>query len=240
MTFGAGQDVARGFSLQRFFDFLLAGAGLMLLSPLLAATALAVRLSSRGSAFFAQQRVGLRGRLFQIRKFRTMVDGAPQLGTTVTASGDRRITPVGRLLRRAKLDELPQLYNVLRGDMSLVGPRPEVPEIVANYTAEMRRIFEIRPGITSLASLHLRDEEAILAQTRDPDRFYEEVLVPLKVRIALEHVDRASFWFDFRVLLQTVWMLTPLGRIWPVPAHPLVRELKRRLAEGKELLNERS
>jgi lipopolysaccharide/colanic/teichoic acid biosynthesis glycosyltransferase len=157
-----------------------------------------------------------------------MVNHAEQIGTSVTASKDPRITPVGKILRRTKLDELPQLINVFKGDMSLVGPRPDVPEIVRNYTPEMRRIFRIRPGITSVATVHLRDEEEIVAKVPEPDRFYEEVLVPLKVRMALEHVDRNSIAFDLKILCQTVWMVT-LGKWWPIEEHREIAKLKRRL-----------
>jgi lipopolysaccharide/colanic/teichoic acid biosynthesis glycosyltransferase len=157
-----------------------------------------------------------------------MVDRAESLGTSVTAGNDSRITPIGRILRRKKLDELPQLINVFKGDMSLVGPRPDVPEIVEKYSSEMRRIFSIRPGITSVATLHLRDEEEILAKVKNPDTFYEEVLVPLKVRMAMEHVEKDSLWFDMKILLQTVWMLT-LGRFRPIELHPEILKLKRKL-----------
>jgi len=160
-----------------------------------------------------------------------MVDGAEVMGTSVTAGNDPRITPIGRALRRTKLDELLQLLNVLKGDMSLVGPRPDVPEIVENYTNEMKRIFEIRPGITSVATLHLRDEEGILERMKDPDKFYEDVLVPLKVKLAMEHVDKNSFWFDMKILVQTVWILT-LGRMWPIEEHPEAAKLKSEIEDA--------
>jgi lipopolysaccharide/colanic/teichoic acid biosynthesis glycosyltransferase len=155
-----------------------------------------------------------------------MVDKAEVLGSSVTTGRDPRVTPVGRILRKTKLDELPQLFNVLKGDMSFVGPRPDVPEITDKYTVEMKRVFNIRPGITSVATLHFRNEEDILAKVEDPDRFYEEVVVPLKVDLAMEHVRKNFFWFDFQILLQTVWALTPIGRAWPVKEHPLVKEFR--------------
>lgn len=157
-----------------------------------------------------------------------MVAYAERLGTSVTTRKDPRITRIGRFLRKTKLDELPQLWNVLKGDMSLVGPRPDVPEIVQKYTPEMKRIFQIRPGITSVATLHLRDEEAILARVHDPDRFYEDVLVPLKVKLSMEHVDRNSFAFDLKILFQTIWMLT-LGRWWPIKEHPAIAKLREKI-----------
>ncbi|BBO18553.1 sugar transferase [Candidatus Brocadia pituitae] len=154
-----------------------------------------------------------------------MVVNADRIGTSVTTGHDTRITKVGRILRRTKLDELPQLWNVLKGDMSFVGPRPDVPEIVNNYSGAMKRILEVRPGITSSASLHLRNEEDLLSLAKEPDKAYEEIFVPAKVRLAMEHVQRKSFLFDFRILFQTVWALTG-GRIWPSKEHPVVKEIK--------------
>lgn len=214
--------------MKRFFDLILVCIGLVLAAPLIGVVALIVKTTSAGPIFFKQDRVGFKERVFQVYKFRTMVYGADAMGTLVTAGNDPRITPIGRVLRRTKLDELPQLFNVLKGDMSLVGPRPDVSEIVNNYTSEMRRIFNVHPGITSVATLHLRDEEGILAKVGDPDKYYEEVLVPLKVKLAMEHVDKDTFWFDMKILVQTVWMLT-LGRLWPIEEHPEVAELKRKL-----------
>ncbi|MBC8394162.1 MAG: sugar transferase [Deltaproteobacteria bacterium] len=216
--------------MKRVFDLISSGIGLILAAPLIGAVALLIKVTSPGSMFFGQERVGFSERVFRVFKFRTMVDRADAMGTSVTAGNDPRITPIGRILRRTKLDELPQLINVFRGDMSLVGPRPDVPEIVENYSPEMRRIFSIKPGITSVATLHLRDEEGILAKVEDPDKFYEDILVPLKVKLAMEHVDRNSFWFDMKILLQTVWMLT-LGRFWPIEVHPEVESLKRQIQE---------
>ena len=126
----------------------------------------------------------------------------------MTTARDKRITPVGRFLRRTKLDELPQLWNVFVGEMSLVGPRPDVPEIVATYNSDMLRIFDVRPGITSNATIHLRHEEMLLALSPVPDEVYELVLVPFKVALAMEHVDRESFVFDLGILGKTIWALT--------------------------------
>ena len=190
--------------------------------------AMGIRSTSRGSIFYRQERVGLGEKVFRIYKFRTMVDRADEIGGSVTTQNDRRITPTGGVLRKFKFDELPQLINVFSGDMSLVGPRPDVPEIVNNYTPEMRRIFQVRPGITSIATFHLRDEEALLAKISDPDTFYEEVLVPLKVKLAMEHVDRNSFAFDLKILCQTIWILT-VGRWCQVKEHPAVARIKNSL-----------
>ncbi len=192
----------------RALDVALSALALIVLSPLLLLVALAVRIDSPGPALYRQVRVGRRGAPFRIVKFRTMVDGAERQGTTVTAGGDRRVTRLGRMLRRSKLDELPQLLNVLRGDMSLVGPRPDVPEIIAGYTADMRRILEVRPGLTSVASLDLADEESLLALAPDPDAFYARVVVPAKVRLSMRHVDDRSLGLYLAVVAATALKLT--------------------------------
>jgi lipopolysaccharide/colanic/teichoic acid biosynthesis glycosyltransferase len=224
--------------MKRAFDFGAALVGLVILSPLLAVIALAVKLSSPGSILYAQTRVGLHGRHFKLYKFRSMVTNADKLGTSVTTSVDRRITPVGRFLRKTKLDELPQLWNVVRGDMSLVGPRPDVPEIVATYTPEMRRIFEVLPGMTSQASLYLRDEEQLLSLTETPDDLYVSVLVPAKVDLAMEHVQRQSFWFDLLILVKTLAAVA-FGRLWslhePVGL-TVLRESFKKKGNAKRLL----
>ena len=213
--------------LKRIFDFVAVCLGLTMISPIMAAIAILIKTTSHGPIFFRQDRVGLQEEVFKVYKFRTMVEGAEEMGTSVTTRNDFRITSVGRLIRKTKLDELPQLINVFKGEMSLVGPRPDVSGIVEKYTPEMRRIFQVRPGITSAATLHLRDEEGILARVHDPDSFYEEVLVPLKVRLAMEHVDKNSLTFDLRILCQTIWMLT-LGRWRPLEENRAVAELKKR------------
>ena len=221
--------------MKRFFDITAAGIGLIFIAPIITIFGLLIRTTSIGPVFFRQNRVGLNGKIFLVYKFRTMVDRAEDLGTSVTTGNDARITPLGRFLRRTKLDEFPQLINVFNGDMSLVGPRPDVPEIINNYTSEMRRIFNVRPGITSIATLHLRDEEGVLAKVEDSDSFYEEIMVPLKVKLAMEHVDKDSFWFDIKILFQTLWMLT-LGRWWPIEEHPEVVELNKKLTADRDLL----
>jgi lipopolysaccharide/colanic/teichoic acid biosynthesis glycosyltransferase len=211
----------RIFDMKRLFDFCGAFVGLLLVSPVMMAIALAIAISSRGPLLFSQHRVGRRGRPFRVYKFRSMVHNAAQLGTSVTTAVDHRITGIGRILRRTKLDELPQLWNVLKGDMSFVGPRPDVPEIVDRYTPEMRHILDVRPGITSIATLYLRDEESLLALSSDPDRVYEEILVPFKVALALQHAERDAFLFDMKILLHTTWALS-LGRFFPPPGKDLV------------------
>jgi lipopolysaccharide/colanic/teichoic acid biosynthesis glycosyltransferase len=215
--------------LKRVFDFVAVCFGLVVVSPLIAIIALLLKATSPGPVFFQHNRVGRHGKVFRAYKFRTMVEGADRMGTSVTTSDDPRITAIGRILRTTKMDELPQLVNVFKGDMSLVGPRPEVAEIVENYAPEMKRVFQVRPGITSLATLHLKDEEEILAQVPDPDQFYENVLVPLKVQLAMEHVNRNSFSFDLRILCQTMWTVT-LGRWWPIEEHQTISELNEKLS----------
>lgn len=212
--------------MKRFFDLIASFWGIMFFLPLMVIIAVLIKLTSRGAVLYAQKRVGLHEKIFFVYKFRTMVEKADTLGTSVTTDFDPRITPVGRVLRKTKLDELPQLFNVFKGDMSFVGPRPDVPEITAKYTPAMKQIFAVRPGITSVATLHFRHEEEILAKVPDPDKFYDNVVVPLKVELAMEHVRRNSFWFDLSILLQTVWVLTPFEGLCPVKEPEIVRVFK--------------
>jgi len=195
---------------KRALDLAAALAGLLLLAPLFALIAVAIKLDSRGPVFFRQERVGRHGRPFRIFKFRTMTVEQPPGGVQVTVAGDRRITRVGALLRRTKLDELAQLIDVLRGTMSLVGPRPEVPRYVAHYPPQWReRLLSVRPGITDFASVRYRDENELLAGASDPEREYIEVILPTKLKYALHYVDRPTFANDLRVLgltLSTVFV----------------------------------
>jgi lipopolysaccharide/colanic/teichoic acid biosynthesis glycosyltransferase len=221
----------------RIFDVIVALVGIIILSPLFIITIFLIKISSPGPIIFSQKRVGHKGRLFNLYKFRSMVVNAEQLGTSVTTGKDPRITGIGKILRKTKLDELPQLWNVLKGDMSFVGPRPDVPEIVNNYNLGMRRILEVRPGITSNATLHLRNEEDLLSLASDPDRAYEEIFLPAKVQLAMEHVNRKSFLFDFSVLIQTIWALT-VGRIWPQQEHPFVAEIRAQIMEQNKTVED--
>jgi lipopolysaccharide/colanic/teichoic acid biosynthesis glycosyltransferase len=214
--------------MKRLFDLICSFVGILVAAPLLLIVAVVIKLTSKGPVSYSQKRTGLHEKIFRVYKFRTMVDKADTMGTSVTTGADPRITPIGRILRKTKLDELPQLFNVLKGDMSFVGPRPDVPEITAKYTPEMKKIFSVRPGITSLATLHFRHEEEILAKVPDPDKFYDDVVVPLKVELAMEHVRRNSFLFDLLVLVQTVWALTPFGKIWPIRELEAVQQFKDR------------
>lgn len=188
---------------KRVFDVVLSLTGLVLLSPLLLAVAVWVKLDSPGPVFFRQERVGRHGVPFRIHKFRTMVHGGQ--GAQITVGADRRITRAGAVLRRAKLDELPQLIDVLKGDMSLVGPRPEVPRYVAMYPAALRdKVLSVRPGITDIASLEYRDESERLALAADPEQEYVNVVLPAKLQLAAQYVDRASLAFDLQLILRTM------------------------------------
>ncbi len=189
--------------LPRAVDVALSFAGLVVAAPILVFAGLGVALSSKGPVLFRQERVGRDGSRFHVLKLRTMRSGAG--GPAVTAGDDRRITPFGRLLRRTKVDELPQLWNVLAGDMALVGPRPEIPAYADLTGAIWRRVLEVRPGITDPVSLRLRFEEELLASVPgDRARFYREVLVPFKTRKYLEYQSIRSPWSDLRVLFLTV------------------------------------
>ncbi|MBZ0165844.1 MAG: sugar transferase [Candidatus Omnitrophica bacterium] len=212
--------------MKRIFDIFGSLLGLLVFAPLLLIVGILIKLTSKGPVIFSQVRTGLNEKAFYVYKFRTMVNQADKIGSSVTTGKDPRITPVGRILRRIKFDELPQLYNVLKGDMSFVGPRPDVPEITMDYTTEMKRVLQVRPGITSVATLHFRNEEELLAKVSDPNKFYEEIVVPLKVELTMEHVRNNSFLFDFKILLQTIWMLTPLGKVWPIKEHEVVKTFK--------------
>jgi lipopolysaccharide/colanic/teichoic acid biosynthesis glycosyltransferase len=193
---------------KRLFDIIGAALALGLLWPLLVAVALWIRLDSPGPALFRQQRVGRGGRLFAIHKFRTMVADAPQLGPPLTVGADQRITRAGAFLRRSKIDELPQLLDVLAGDMSLVGPRPELPAYVAHYPADLReRVLAVRPGITDPVSLALADEGELLARAADPEREYVEVLLPQKLRAAAAYAEHATLWTDLQVIGRTLHLL---------------------------------
>jgi lipopolysaccharide/colanic/teichoic acid biosynthesis glycosyltransferase len=188
--------------MKRAIDLTLAIPGLILVSPLLAVAAVAIKLESPGPGLYRGVRVGRDGRQFRIVKLRSMSAGADQSGPAVTRAGDPRITRVGRFLRRTKLDELPQLWNVIRGDMSLVGPRPEHPDYVRLYTPDQRRVLSVRPGITSQTSLTFHDEERMLAE-KGGQSAYAEVLLPQKLALDLEYVEHRSVGGDLRILGQT-------------------------------------
>ena len=192
---------------KRLFDIFASAAGLLVLSPLFVLLAVLVKWGDGGPVFFRQQRVGQKGKLFWILKFRSMVLNAEKLGLSVTRDGDPRVTLVGRWLRKTKLDELPQLWNVLRGDMSLVGPRPEVPQYVNAYTEGQKRVLELKPGITDLATLEFRNEEELLRTAPDAERFYLEVCVPRKIELNLAYASNATVWRDVQIILQTLGIM---------------------------------
>jgi lipopolysaccharide/colanic/teichoic acid biosynthesis glycosyltransferase len=191
--------------MKRLFDFLISLAGLIIISPVLIVLALLVRAASRGPVFYQQERVGLEGRIFMLLKFRTMVINADTLGSSVTVKDDPRITPVGRFLRKFKLDELPQLINVLKGDMSFVGPRPDVQGFADKLRGEDRIILNVRPGITGPATLKYRNEEELLAKQANPDKYNAEVIYPDKVRLNREYVKNYSFWKDIGYIIETIF-----------------------------------
>jgi lipopolysaccharide/colanic/teichoic acid biosynthesis glycosyltransferase len=197
---------------KRLFDIAVAAAGLVVLGPLLLAIALLVRADSPGPALFRQVRVGRDGRPFRILKFRTMAQAAGAPPSPITVGRDPRITRLGAVLRAWKLDELPQLMNVLAGDMSLVGPRPELPDYVGTYPPATRRIvLSVRPGITDPASLAYRDEAALLAAVADPLAHYRDVILPRKLALNVAYVRERSFAGDLRLIAQTVAALFERG-----------------------------
>ena len=205
MTWPArGREYVEG-RLKRGLDFSASLIALLVMSPAFLVLGVLVFLTSGHPVLFAQERVGRRGRPFRLFKFRTMRTGADR-GLPITAEGDIRITRLGRLLRPAKLDELPQLWNVLRGDMSLVGPRPEVPRYVAAYTPEQRGVLDARPGLTDPATVHFVEEEAILGAVEPARRegYYIHEILPRKLRMNLEYLERASLGYDLRLVLQTL------------------------------------
>ena len=187
---------------KRLFDVLVSAAALLLLSPLFLGVAIAIKLSSPGPIFYRAVRVGRHGVPFKLYKFRSMVVNADKIGAGITTAHDPRITPIGRFLRRTKLDELPQLINVLRGEMSLVGPRPEDPRYVALYTEEQRRVLRARPGMTSLASVRYRNEQALLSGDDWETRYIQQIM-PDKLAIDLQYMERATLLSDLGVLWQT-------------------------------------
>lgn len=213
----------------RSVEALAALVGLIITAPVLALAALGIAFTSRGRIIFRQSRVGQDGRLFVLYKFRTMRTG--QVGPQVTAGDDSRITYVGRLLRKTKMDELPELWNVLKGDMSLVGPRPEVPRYVDLNNSKWQRVLKVRPGITDPLTLRLRNEEELLAKVKgDRERFYLESLQPFKLRGYLEYLHRRSWQNDMRILWSTC-----IAVIFPKTASdPLMNEILACKEEGTE------
>jgi lipopolysaccharide/colanic/teichoic acid biosynthesis glycosyltransferase len=190
--------------LKRLLDVFFCVFGLLILSPVLAVISCLVWVQSGRPILYRGVRTGLNGKPFEMLKFRTMYVGAEQLGGSSTAETDPRITPIGAVLRRFKLDELPQLLNVIRGEMSLVGPRPEVYEYTDLYSEEERLILNVRPGITDHASIKFRNLDKILATSRDPDQYYKDVIRPQKNQLRLHYARKHNLWIDFKLVCNTV------------------------------------
>lgn len=197
------------FTVKRAFDIIMATIGILVLWPLGILIAIAVMLNSRGPALFMQKRIGQHGKMFDCIKFRTMYSGASKNGSITTAS-DMRITPLGKYLRKFKLDELPQLLNVLSGKMSFVGPRPDVPGYADRLEGEDRKILLLRPGITGPASIYFRNEEELLAVVKDPLAYNDQVIWPKKVQLNQEYLENWSFWKDIGFILITI--IPPLDK----------------------------
>jgi lipopolysaccharide/colanic/teichoic acid biosynthesis glycosyltransferase len=204
--------------MKRAFDLVFASLGCLLLLPLLLLLAAAIMVGSPGPVFYRGKRIGLAGKPFRIFKFRTMIVDAEQKGGSSTSDSDSRITNVGRWMRKYKFDELPQLFNVILGEMSFVGPRPEVEYYVNMYTQDEKAILTVRPGITDWASIWNSDEGAVLAASPDPDKAYLELIRPEKIRLQLKYVHSRSFATDLRILLETAKVLLHRDRLSAVAA----------------------
>ena len=190
--------------IKRVCDFILSLIGIIVLSPIFIIVSIAIKLDSRGKILFLQKRVGRYGKEFNIYKFRTMVSNAEKLGKQITVGNDNRITKVGSFLRKYKIDELPQLFNVLKGDMSLVGPRPEVPKYVKLYSDEQKKVLNVRPGITDMASLRYKDENEILGKVDNPEEYYINVIMKDKLNLNLEYIEKSNIFFDLYLIIKTV------------------------------------
>jgi lipopolysaccharide/colanic/teichoic acid biosynthesis glycosyltransferase len=193
--------------LKRLFDLVISLLVILIAAPLWVAVAIAIQLDSPGPVFYRGHRVGRGGKLFAIYKFRTMVVDARARGPGITSEADPRITRVGRFLRRFKIDEMPQLINVLKGEMSIVGPRPEDPRYVARYTPEQLQVLSVRPGMASPAFVKYRHEESLLAGADDPEQVYLTQILPDKLRLDLEYIRKQSFLFDLGIFLQAALSL---------------------------------
>ena len=205
--------------MKRCFDIIISFCSLIVLSPVLIFTAIRIKLEDPGPIFYRGLRVGLNGNPFRIFKFRTMIHDAEKLGGPSTANDDPRITRVGSLLRKYKLDELPQLINVLKGDMSIVGPRPEVKYYTELFTDEEKIILSVRPGITDWASIWNSDEGAVLAGAKDTEKAYMDLIRPKKLKLQLKYVRERSFWTDLRIIFLTILAIVQ-------PESQAVREMK--------------
>ena len=191
--------------IKRSFDLLFASVGLIILSPMVVCIAIVIKLDSPGPVFFRQERVGQFGRPFRIYKFRTMVTDAERLGAQVTTGDDPRITDLGRFLRKYKIDELPQLINVIIGDMSLVGPRPEVPRYVEAFHEDYKDILTVKPGITDFASLEYKDENELLKSAENPEEQYLKEILPAKIAYYRKYLREQSIATDIKLIFKTLW-----------------------------------
>jgi lipopolysaccharide/colanic/teichoic acid biosynthesis glycosyltransferase len=211
---------------KRVFDIVGSVMGIVLLAPLLLVLATLVKTTSKGPVLYKGRRVGRFGRVFKLMKFRSMVVDAELIGGPTTSNQDPRVTGVGRFLRRHKFDELPQLLNVIIGNMSLVGPRPEVLSEVAEYSTEQRRVFELRPGITDFASLWNADEGAVLANAKDPHAAYKKYIQPTKLALQIKYLEERSFRLDMKLIFYTLFKIVRKGwvppelRAYPPPIVP--------------------
>ncbi len=190
--------------MKRLLDICLSAAGLIFLSPLFLLFAVLIKVDSKGPVFFSQERMGKGFRPFMIHKFRTMSPGPAEKGPLITVGGDRRVTGMGKLLRKTKLDELPQLVNILKGEMSFVGPRPEVERYVDLFRTDYEKLLTVRPGITDPASITFSDEEAVLASAEDWEREYVDRVLPEKIRLASGYVDRHNVLIDLKLIMRTL------------------------------------
>ncbi len=189
---------------KRCFDIFFSLLGISVLLWLFLIIAIAIKCSSKGPVLFKQERVGRHGKTFKIWKFRSMVVNAEAKGMQITTEGDNRVTKVGKFIRKTKIDELPQLFNVLSGKMSFVGPRPEVPKYVAMYSDEQLRVLSVKPGITDLASIEFRNENDLLDGDDDPERKYIEEIMPAKLELNLKYIEKAGFFYDIGLILKTI------------------------------------
>ena len=203
---------------KRLFDILVSFVMLLLLSPVFLVLAIAIKLDSRGPVFYRQVRVTQYGRTYRIFKFRSMVQNADKIGTQVTVGGDPRVTRVGRFIRKCRLDEICQLIDILRGTMTFVGTRPEVPKYVAHYTPEMMATLLLPAGVTSEASIYYKDEAALLDAAEDPDRTYVEDVLPAKMYYNLKAIERFGFWRDLGIMFKTVFAV--LGKEYKADPPP--------------------
>lgn len=195
------------FFFKRLFDIVASGLGIIILSPILILISIAIKLDSRGQVLFKQVRIGKDLREFKILKFRSMVVNAQKMGMSITLDKDKRVTRVGKFIRKTKLDELPQLFNVFMGDMSLVGPRPEVPEYVKLYSEEDKKVLLIRPGITDLASIEYRDEARLLKESENPNETYINEIVPAKLALNKKYISKMGFFYDIGLIFKTIFSI---------------------------------